>query len=351
MKSPEAVKPGFLRRLYVPLALTGLLGVAAVAGSCRSLSKDEIGDELRMLGKNEALDSIAKIAFRADLGLGESTYEVVYHHSPAQVKSAARPVVLIHGTPSTLYSWTEIIKGLPAGEGREARQGLAGERDVYALEVIGHGIAPGSAAPYGFERCARFLVAALHALDLERVHLVGSSYGAEFCWRAALNAPELFESLVLLDSSGYPRRAADWLPEEVEMRENSLAKYGWWLNSKQRITTALAPHFRELPPDRVEEFFWVCESASNWSAMIDLVRDENGLRSPELTQMQVPTLLLWGEQDLAYGVDHYAQLFARDIPDSQLEVLPETGHYPHEERPALVLSRLASYFASVEARL
>ena len=349
MKSSEAVKSGFLRRMYVPLTLIGLLGIAVFTGSCRSLTKAEIGELLQGLGKNAALRSISRLSFRADLGLGESDYELVYHHSPAQLPGAEVPVVLIHGTPSTLYSWTEIIKGLPGGEGTQATPGLAATRDVYALEVIGHGIAPGDASPYSFERCARFIVAALHALELERVHLVGSSYGAEFCWRAALNAPQLFESLVLLDSSGYPRREADWLPEEVEMRENSLANYGWWLNSKARITTALAPHFRVLPPDRVEEFFWVCENASNWRAMIDLVRDENGLRSPELIQLQVPTLLLWGAEDLAYGADYYAQLFDKDIPNSRLEVLPETGHYPHEERPALVLARLSLFFDDVEA--
>lgn len=349
MKFSKAAKSGVLRRMYVPLALLGLLGIALFTGSCRSLSKEEIGERLRKLEKNAPLRSISRLGFRADLGLGEADYELVYHHSPAQQAGSQVPVVLIHGTPSTLYSWTEIIKGLPAGEGAQATPGLDASRDVYALEVIGHGMAPGDAAPYGFERCARFIVASIEALGLERVHLVGSSYGAEFCWRAALNAPELFESLVLIDSSGYPRREADWLPEEVEMRENSLAQYGWWLNSKARITTALAPHFRVLPPDRVEEFFWVCENASNWRAMIDLVRDENGLRSPELARLQVPTLLLWGAEDLAYGAEHYAQLFDRDIPNSRLEVLPETGHYPHEERPALVLARLALFFDSAEA--
>ena len=47
---------------------------------------------------------------------------------------------------------------------------------------------------------------AFHDERLERVHLVGSSYGGEFVWRAALNDPDLVAGLVLIDSSGYERR-------------------------------------------------------------------------------------------------------------------------------------------------
>jgi len=131
------------------------------------------------------------------------------------------------------------------------------------------------------------------------------------------------------------------------MRDNSLAKLGWMLNSRERITTALAPHFDTLPPDRVEEFFLVCENAQNWKAMIDLARDENGEREAELQDIQAPTLVLWGASDCAYRLDVYGERFARDIPRAELVSMPGTGHYPHEQRPAEVLEILNDFFASV----
>ena len=208
---------------------------------------------------------------------------------------------------------------------------------------------PGDLSPYTFQRCADVVVAAVRALDLEPAHLVGSSYGGEFVWRAALDAPELFASVTLIDSSGFPRADGDWLPEEVEMRENGLAGFGWLINSRERIETALAPHFAEIPPDRVEEFFLVCENAHNWNAMVDLARDENGERAGELGQLELPTLVLWGADDLAYPLDRYGARFAREIPGSRLVALPETGHYPHEERPREVIEILERHFAEVEA--
>jgi pimeloyl-ACP methyl ester carboxylesterase len=331
------------------LAVAFALGLAVLVGavvgtSCRSMPKPALERELRALAKNAPVADLAWTDLVLELDGEPQELELVYLHEPAQRAGGPvdpTPVLLVHGTPSTLFSWTELIYG---GEDFE---GLRATRDVYAIEVIGHGIAPGDGRPYGFQRCADFVVAAIEALGLERVHLVGSSYGGEFVWRAALDAPDRVASVVLMDSSGYPRRPGDWLPEEEIMRDNSLAKIGWMLNSRERITSALEPHFDVVPPDRVDEFFLVCENAHNWKAMIDLARDENGDRAPELMDLEAPTLVLWGADDLAYPLDVYGERFARDIPRAELVTLP-TGHYPHEESPAEVVEVLGRFFDSVQ---
>lgn len=342
------VRRGLRRRGSGVLATLALLSGSVACVSCSSMSKSRMQLELEQLGKNASLTGgLERLPFEADLGEGRQAYELVYHHAAARNPKPGYdgvPVVLVHGTPSTLYSWSELVHG---GAGFA---GLAQTRDVYAIEVIGHGIAPGDAAPYSFERCARYVSAAIRALGLARVELVGSSYGGEFVWRATLNDPELVESLVLIDSSGYRRADDDWLPEEVEMRENSLAKIGWLINSPDRIETALQPHFDVIPPDRTQEFFLVCENAGNWAAMVDLARDENGDREDELKDLQARTLVLWGADDFAYSLEDYGRRFAADIPRAELVVMPETGHYPHEQRPAEVVRILNAFFDSEDSR-
>jgi pimeloyl-ACP methyl ester carboxylesterase len=340
--SAKEISRGALLRTTGWVAAIVVLGGLVLAAGCSSLSKQELEQRLFALEKNAPLRSIGlerAVLASDDGGLPD---EVVYLHSPGPPTGSSRlPVVLVHSTPSTLFSWSEVITG---GEGFA---GLGRNRDVYAIEVVGHGVAP-SAPPYGFEQCAAFVSAAIRALGLERVHLVGSSYGGEFCWRAALNDPELVASLTLIDSSGFERADDEWLPEEVQMRENPLANIGWMLNDRERIEGALAPHFREIPPDRVEEFFLVCENPENWRAMVALARDENGERQDELTALEAPTLVLWGGDDVAYPVETYGRRFADAIPRAELVVLPETGHYPHEERPADVVRVLADFFARTE---
>ena len=321
---------------------------ALVLAACGSTGKGEIEADLGAIPKNRVT---------AELGVAEGELELErdgrahrmafrYHHAPARApRPGALPIVLVHGTPSTLFAWSEVIHATEADGGFE---GFAADRDVYAIEVIGHGVAPGDLAPYDFDTCARFVVAAARALGIERAHVAGTSYGGEFAWRAALEDPRRFASVVLLDSSGYPRRDEDWLDEEVEMREHWLADYGYLLNSEERIRAALEPHFDVVPPGRVEEFRLVCSNAHNWRAMIDLARDENGDRAGEIPSIDAPVLLLWGADDIAYPPDVYAARFHADLPRSELVVLEDTGHYPHEERPARTVAEMRAFFTRVE---
>jgi pyruvate dehydrogenase E2 component (dihydrolipoamide acetyltransferase) len=326
------------------LALTALLGlaVAATATGCSTMEKSEIEARLLALERNAPARAHGLSKQRVTLEIGGKAQEAELVYLRAGEPQASQvPVVLVHGTPSTLLHWTPLVFGASDFEG------LAAHREIYAIEVAGHGMAPGDFGPYDFDRCAEFVIAALRALGLERAHLVGSSYGGEFAWRAALAGPELVASLVLIDSSGIARREGDFLPEEVAMRENPFANFGYLLNSRERITRALEPHYPDLTSDLVEEFYLVCANATNWRAMVALARDENGDRQDELPEIRCPTLLLWGSNDIAYAADYYAQRFADAIPRSELLVL-ETGHYPHEQDPARVVSELQRFFAEVE---
>lgn len=326
------------------LLLAAGLGGTALAYSMRPRSKSDLTRRLRALPKNAALPAPESLG----LGGGPDSSGVFLRCAPDSAPAPRRrPVVLIAPTPSTCFTFAPLMLGASDSAGAR-RAGLAAERAVYALEMPGHGIAPKTHEPVTFQRCADHVVAMLDALQLERVHLVGASYGGEFAWRAALDHPERFASLTLLDSAGVQRREADWLSEEVAMREWSVARYGWLLNSRSRIESALRPHFDRIPEDSVEEVFLCCSNAGNWSAMVDLARDENGDRQRELAQIQPPTLLGWGARDLAYEPSHYAAAFEQAIPNAQLHLFEDTGHYPHEERPVQVLQRLEEHFTQVE---
>lgn len=324
------------------LLLAAVAGGTALAFSMRPRSKSDLTRRLRALPKNAGLPAPESVLLRG----GPDAHGMFLRCGPDS-PPARRPVVLIAPTPSTCFTFAPLMLGVTDSES-SPRAGLAAERAVYALEMPGHGIAPKTSEPVTFQRCAEHVIAMLEALNLDRVHLVGASYGGEFAWRAALDHPDRFASLTLLDSAGIQRRETDWLSEEVAMREWSVARYGWLLNSRSRIEGALRPHFDTIPTDSVEEVFLCCSNANNWSAMVDLARDENGERQSELVQLRVPTLLGWGARDLAYEPSHYAVAFERSIPSAHLHVFKDTGHYPHEQRPAQLLDLLEAHFGRIE---
>ncbi len=332
------------RRFATAAAALGLALLCVAAVGCVSMKKDVVGRRLLALEKNKVVREAGVQLVTASARLAGATIEGQYRYHRAGERG--RPViVLVHGTPSSLFTWTELIHGGPGFEG------LARDFDVIALDVIGHSATTTELERYSFQACADWVCGFLDALDLRDVTLVGQSYGGEFAWRAALGRPERVARVVLMNSSGAPRRNGEWLPEEVKLREWSIAKLGWMLNTRARLLGALQPHFREpVPTERLEEYFLVCENSDNWKACVDLARDENGTRVEDLRNLKAPVLLLWGARDIAYPPQRFATEFQNRLPDARLVLVEASGHYPHEEAPADVVREMRAFIAATPKR-
>lgn len=309
--------------------LAGAAGLLAGVTACAGLEKQVVGERLFALGKNAPLRA-AGVSVRAGparIGGRELEAEFRFVHLPARAGASGAPIVFLHGTPSTMTNWAALVSG-PGAE-----PALAGDCDIYLLEIVGHGQCRTQLESYSFQACADWVTSFLATLDLRGVTLVGQSYGGEFAWRAALDAPERVAKLVLLDSSGYRRGDGEWLPEEHKLREWPGAQYGYVLNDRERIRPALQLHFGEpIAEDQLDEMFLCCDNSDNWRAMTELCRDENGTREAEIAKIAQPTLLVWGAKDIAYTIDKVARRFERDIAGSRLVLVENAGHYPHEER-------------------
>lgn len=104
-----------------------------------------------------------------------------------------------------------IVPGIvsPAILWRHVGEWLCPIHDCFVLDVRGRGLSEsGAHLDYGFDSCAADLVAFVRALEIGPLTVVGHSMGARIAARAAGQAPELFDSLVLLDppTSGPGRR-------------------------------------------------------------------------------------------------------------------------------------------------
>ncbi|VTU23175.1 N-formylmaleamate deformylase [Variovorax sp. PBS-H4] len=104
-----------------------------------------------------------------------------------------------------------IVPGIvsPAILWRHVGEWLCATHDCFVLDVRGRGLSEsGAHLDYGFDTCAADLVAFVRTLSLGPLAVVGHSMGARIAVRAAAGAPELFESLILIDppTSGPGRR-------------------------------------------------------------------------------------------------------------------------------------------------
>ena len=64
----------------------------------------------------------------------------------------------------------------------------------------------------------------------------------------------------------------------------------------------------------------------------------------KIRTISIPTLIIWGEQDPVIPVAHAHRLH-REIPNSRLEIIPECGHLPHEEKSQLTTEFIRQFFA------
>lgn len=101
------------------------------------------------------------------------------------------PILLVHGLAGEASFWASTIRAMGLG------------RRLIVPELRGHGRSvPPTDGDYSIEACAADVIAVVKGLELERVVLVGHSFGASVAMEAAARLPTAVAGLVLLDPAG-----------------------------------------------------------------------------------------------------------------------------------------------------
>jgi len=185
------------------------------------------------------------------------------------------------------------------------------------------------APDFGLADYASCLAALIEEVALGPAHVAGISWGGTVVLELYRQRPELVATLILVDTY------AGWkgsLPEE-ELRTRVEDVRRMLAASPDEFDPALPGLFADGPP---------AELVPLLEAMAADVRPERlrvALRvmaeadqCDVLPRIRVPTLLIWGEQDVRSPL-RVAHQFERAIPDAQLVVIPGAGHASNLERP------------------
>ncbi len=76
---------------------------------------------------------------------------------------------------------------------------LAGHFHVVLYDLKSHGMSERVAAGYGLDSMTDDLLALMDALQLDKVHLVGYSFGALISLKMAMRFPERIDKLVMIE--------------------------------------------------------------------------------------------------------------------------------------------------------
>src|SRR5271166_6476452 len=123
------------------------------------------------------------------------------------------PIVLLHGTLSSLHTWEGWAEALKS------------KRRVIRFDLAGFGLTgPSPDGVYSFHKDISVVVAILDRLDINCCVLGGNSLGGTVSWRTALTHPSRVAKLILIDSGGYSTPAIS-VPIAFQMAE--LPRIDW----------------------------------------------------------------------------------------------------------------------------
>lgn len=250
-------------------------------------------------------------------------------------------MLMLHGFPEFWYSWRHQIPE------------FAQDYQVVALDLRGYNDSekPQDVSAYQMKELIADVKGVIEGLGYESCVLVGHDWGAAIAWSFAYTYPELLEKLIIMNVP-HPAKFASGL-WTIEQLPKSWYMFFFQLPILPELLIqmndyqAIAAGFLDMAIDKsafteadINAYKDAAAKRGALTAMINYYRNIfQGLLNPDKTQewelLEVPTLMIWGEEDtalgreLTYGTDEY-------VKDLQIRYIPHCSHWVQQEQPELV---------------
>jgi pimeloyl-ACP methyl ester carboxylesterase len=211
---------------------------------------------------------------------------------------------------------------------------LAANFTVYFPSHPGHGGSPAAEWIEHISDLTFHYLDLLDQLELERVHLVGASFGGWIAAEMATMASHRLASLVLIDPVGirvdgwiYPFLFGMDIPEIVAtLFHNPMA------------ALALAPPDQSIDTLALQYRQGAALARVAWNPYL-----YDPLLRRRLARIAAATLLCWGAHDRLAPLAPCGETWAKAIPGARLQVFDDSGHVPHLEEADAVADVVAEF--------
>ncbi len=249
------------------------------------------------------------------------------------------PIILLHGTSASLHTWEGWAMALKT------------QRRVIRLDLPGFGLTgpfveASGANDYTLAHYTRFMNALFDKLDIAHAVVGGNSFGGQVALALAIANPQRVDRLILVDSAGYAV-APDTVPIGFRLALLPVINRIMEVTLPRSVIEASVRSVYGDParatPEIIERYYQLNLRAGNRRALVarlrQILRDDLG---GQLSQIKVPTLILWGGRDQLIP-PQAGQRFANDIAGSRLVLFYDLGHVPHEEDPLRTLAAVKDF--------
>jgi len=246
------------------------------------------------------------------------------HFRDEGVQTDSIPIILIHGTASSLHTFDEWTSNLKT------------THRVIRLDLPAFGLTgPFPDRNYSITHYTSFLKDFLKALQIKQCVVAGNSLGGEIAWNFSLEQPNMVEKLILIDASGYPKNSKS-VPIAFKLGQTPVInKSLTYITPRFMVRSSIENVYYDtskVTDTLVNRYFKLTLRKGNRQAFVDRLNSIATSNYKNIKNITQPTLILWGANDLLIPVENAYQ-FHKDIPNSRLAVLDNSGHTPMEESP------------------
>jgi pimeloyl-ACP methyl ester carboxylesterase len=234
-------------------------------------------------------------------------------------------VVLLHGLGSSKEDWLAVVGP------------LSKNHRLLIPDQIGFGHSDKPLVSYSVQIFVDFLDEFLRQMKVEKASLVGESLGG---WVSALYVTEIsgtgrisvVDKLVLADAAGLKQKGP--IPD-----------FNTSLQSSGRLLKSLFYDSSWINDERIRQSFahrlaandgYTIQSFLNNPALASELLDD------KLSQIRVPTLVVWGKQDQLVPFSS-GEKYAAGIPGARLVAFDKCGHIPKAEKTAEFVSAVMAF--------
>ncbi|WP_323190363.1 alpha/beta fold hydrolase [Halostella sp. PRR32] len=255
------------------------------------------------------------------------------------------PLVFLHGggVDDATVSWKHAVPY------------FAERYQVYALDWPGYGESDDAGVTPTTEFYTETLAGFLDAVGLDSATLVGISMGGAAALTLAVRDPARVDRLALVDSYGL----SDAVPGGIGSYflanapfANTFGRFAFGANRAAARTAlrnivydadAVDGEFVDDVRDRIRR----PDSGEDFVAYLRHEFSPSGVRTSHETNfasVRIPTLVAHGREDPLLPVE-WSEAAARSLPNGELAVFEECGHWPPRERPVQFNETLADFLA------
>lgn len=288
---------------------------------------------LLLLIVNNLVFAQAPLAFKSldygnleiqNIQLPESQVQLAY----TEKGSGKKTLIFVHGLGSYLPVWKKNIDL------------LSEKYNCVAVDLPGYGLSEKSDKfPYSMTFFAQVLAEFIKEKNYKNIYVIGHSMGGQISIRLALLHSNLLDGLILLAPAGLET----FTEQESQMMQSFTKPEQIMATSESQIEKNLKNNFYQFPDDaqfmivdrknmmkEEEAFSAYCTAVSQ--AIMGMLNEPI---ADNLSQIELPTLLLFGEEDalipnkLLHPTLSRAEMveeFLEILPNAEFKSIPEAGH-------------------------